>query len=84
MISFEKAIEVATSSVKSLITNSRNIVLEGILISDDKQLYEVSLSYDLQGKDHFEVEQDDDITLGNGLSQLAKVMGYRRQYKTFL
>lgn len=84
MVSFEKAIEVATSNVNSLIINSRNIGLEGILISDDKKLYEVSLSYDLKGEDPFEARQDNDMILGNGLSQLAKVMGYRRQYKTFL
>lgn len=84
MSSFEKAIDVATSKVKTLIPNSSNVALEGILISDDKKLYEVSLSYDLKGEDPFEARQGDDMILGSGLSQLAKVMGYRRQYKTFL
>jgi hypothetical protein len=84
MISFEQAIEVATKNAKSLIENSRNIVLEGVLISDDKKLYEFSLSYDLQGNDPFEVRQDNDGTVGSGLSQLVKIMGYRKQYKTFL
>lgn len=84
MISFENAIEVAKANAKTLIENSKNIVLEGILISDDKKLYEVSLSYDLQGSDPFETKQSDDSSVSNNLSQLAKVLAYRRQYKTFL
>lgn len=84
MSSFENAIEVATSRIKKLIPNSSNVTLEGVLISDDKKLYEVSLSYDLKGEDPFEAKRSDDMLLGSGLSQLAKVMGYRRQYKTFL
>ena len=63
MVSFKEAIEVASSNVKSLIINSRNIGLEGILISDDKKLYEVSLSYDLKGEDPFEARQDNDMIL---------------------
>lgn len=75
MISFENAIEVAKTNAKILIENSKNIVLEGVLISDDKKLYEVSLSYDLQGTDAFETKQSDDSSVNNSLSQLTKILG---------
>lgn len=84
MISFERAIEIATTNASSLIEKSRNISLEGILISEDGKLYEVSLSYDLEGEDPFSAQKNTDEPVGNGLSQLIKVMSYRRQYKTFL
>lgn len=84
MISFEQAIETATKNASSLIERSKNISLEGILISEDGKLYEVSLSYDVEGENPFSPKQNTDEAVGNGLSQLIKVMNYRRQYKTFL
>ncbi|MCJ8314892.1 MAG: hypothetical protein HRU38_22270 [Saccharospirillaceae bacterium] len=84
MSSFETAIEVANSNIKKLIPNSCNVSIEGILISDDKKLYEVSLSYDIKGNDPLEVKEGQDLKLGQGIAQLVKVMSYRRNYKTFL
>lgn len=84
MISFEQAIEIAKKNADSLIEQSQNISLEGVLISEDGKLYEVSLSYDLEGKEPFADQKNSDEAVGNGLSQLIKVMSYRRQYKTFL
>ena len=83
MIDFERAIGVATKNAKSLINNAQNISLEGILISDDKSLYEVSLSYDLQGKDPLGAQQNNGVTKNN-LLELAKIMSYRKEYKIFL
>ena len=82
MIDFKKAIRVATENAKSLINDARNISLEGVLISDDKRLYEVSLSYDIQGRDPLGVQQNKNIA--NNLLELAKIMSYRKEYKIFL
>ena len=84
MISFEKAIEIAKTNASSLIEKSKNISLEGILISEDGKLYEVSLSYDIEEENPFSAKKNTDEPISNGLSQLIKVMSYRRQYKTFL
>ncbi len=85
MISFENAIDSATTNAKSLIKNADNFVLEGVLLSDDNKLYEVSLSYDIKGKDLFnEAVQDKALAGNSGLLQLAAIMGYRREYRVFL
>jgi hypothetical protein len=83
MIDFNEAIEVAMDNAKSLIVGARNIGLEGVLLSDNGKLYEVSLSYDLQGKDPLEPQLSDSSGNSN-LSQLVKIMSYRKQYKDFL
>lgn len=80
MVDFQKAISVATVNAQALIQNASNFVLEGVLLSDDNKLYEVSLSYDIEGKDPLGGGNQ-----GNsGLLQLAKLMRYRREYKVFL
>ncbi|MFZ3192387.1 MAG: hypothetical protein WA154_04150 [Moraxellaceae bacterium] len=84
MISFEQAIEIATTNASSLIEKSKNLSLEGILISEDGKLYEVSLSYDIEGENPASISKNTNEPVGHGLSQLIKVMSYRRQYKTFL
>ncbi len=84
MIDFKKAISIAKENLKDLIPDSEDISLEGVLISEDKKLYEVALSYGLRGEDPFEARNSDDINLESGLSRLAKVMRYRRQHKKFL
>ncbi|PIE90419.1 MAG: hypothetical protein CR997_06420 [Acidobacteria bacterium] len=84
MITFKKAIDIAKRKVEELIPNSKNISLEGVLISDDKRLYEVSLSYDLRGDDSFDSGNHEDANLGGGLASLVKVMSYRRHCKKFL
>jgi hypothetical protein len=82
MISFENAIAVAKSNAVSLLENAQNFALEGVLLSEDSKLYEVSLSYDTQGKDIF--SQDIKLTENSGLLRLAKIMGYRKEFKVFL
>lgn len=83
MIEFQKAIDVATKNAKSLIKDAQNFVLEGVLISDDNKLYEVSLSYDIQGKNPLDGSQGNGQTGSSGLVQLARLMSYRREFKTF-
>ena len=73
---FDKAIEVATTNVKALVKNAKNIELEGAILSDDNKLYEICLSYDMQGESPF-------LTNNDNLSQLARLMRYRREYKVF-
>ena len=87
MIDFQKAIDIATTSAKSLIQNASNFVLEGVLLSEDNKLYEVSLSYDIEGKDPLGGTDQGNKggLLGNtGLLQLSQLMRYRREYKVFL
>ena len=84
MIDFEKAIDIAMKSATSLIENARNFSLEGVLLSDDNKLYEVSLSYDIEGKDPLGADQGKGLAGNSGLLQLAKIMSHRREYKIFL
>lgn len=81
MIDFNKAIDVATTNAKVLIRNADNFVLEGVLLSDDNKLYEVSLSYDIHGKDPL---SGTDQGRNSGLAHLAYLMRYRRENKVFL
>lgn len=81
MIEFEKAIEVAMSKARSLLENASNFLLEGVLLSKDGDLFEVSLSYDTNGKDPLGGSQGE---RSGGLAQLAQLMRYRREYKIFL
>lgn len=77
MIDFESAIKTAKDNAQSLIQNAYNFELEGVLLSSDDKLYEVSLSYDIDKNPVSEVSS-------SGLSQLAKMMSYRRGSKLFL
>jgi hypothetical protein len=80
MVDFQEAISVAIENAGKLIQNAKNFSTEGVLISDDNKLYEVSLSYDIEGKDPLATTDR-----GNtGLYQLAKIMLHRREYKVFL
>lgn len=80
MIEFEKAIEVATNNAKSLVKGASDFELEGVLLSNDEKLYEVTLSYNLSGKSPLDLENNS----SSGLIQLAMLMGHRREYKVFL
>lgn len=85
MITFEKAIDIATTNAKSLIRNSDNFVLEGALISRDKKLYEISLSYDITGKSPLETSgENSGLNQHGNLFQLAKLLSHRRENKVFL
>lgn len=84
MISFEEAINVATENAKSLVKNAENIVLEGVILSGNNALYEVSLSYDLKGKSPLETGEASKDNTALNLVRLAEIMGKRREYKVFL
>ncbi len=84
MATFEDAIRVAKNKVKAFIPDSQNISLESAVLSDDQKVYEVTLSYDLRGEDPSVSHNGDGTNQENGLSQLVKIMGYRRKYKKFL
>ena len=84
MIDFSKAVDVATENAKSLIKNANNFVLEGVLLSEDGKLYEVSLSYDIQGTDPLSgADKDSRLPENSGLFQLAQLMRYRREHRVF-
>jgi len=80
MIEFEEAINVATTNAKSLVKGASDFELEGVLLSNDEKLYEVTLSYNLSGKNPLDLENNS----SSGLIQLATLMGRRREYKVFL
>ncbi|GAB7537602.1 hypothetical protein AB4851_07280 [Burkholderia sp. 22PA0099] len=84
MISFEKAIQIATDNAKLLVKNARNIELEGVVLSSDNKLYEVSLSYDMQGKDPLSIDDGIGGAGESNIRRLARIMSYRREYKIFL
>lgn len=84
MIDFKEAIDIGTDNAKSLVPDAKNFVLEGVLLSDDNKLYEVTLSYDLQGKSPLELEEKDDSSYASDLFKLASLMSRRREYKIFL
>ncbi len=84
MISFEKAISVATENAKTLVKSAKNIELEGVVLSQDNRLYEVALSYDLQGKNPLDIDEDSGNRSASNLIRLAAIMGNRREYKVFL
>lgn len=81
MIDFKQAIDIATSNAKSLLSNANNFQLEGVLISDNDKFYEVTLSYGIEGPDPLSTSER---KKESGLYHLARIMGYRREYKTFL
>lgn len=84
MIGFEKAICVATENAKSLVKAASNLELEGVILSSDNKLYEVSISYDLHGKNPLELDEGAGDKVASNLLRLATLMGYRREYKVFL
>lgn len=84
MIDFKKAIEIATENAKSLVPEAKNFVLEGAVLSSDDRFYEVTLSYDLQGKSPLELENTAGSNTPSNLFQLASLLSRRREYKVFL
>lgn len=81
MIDFDQAVKIAEENATKLVKNARNFVLEGALISEDNQLFEVTLSYDIERP---ESPLLDEPVLGANLAALAKLMGKRREYKVFM
>jgi hypothetical protein len=84
MVDFKKAIKIGTENAESLVPDAKNFVLEGVLLSNDNKLYEVTLSYDLQGISPLELGNKSADKTTSGLMQLASLMSRRRGYKVFL
>lgn len=83
MIDFDMAISVAYENVTKLVKGAKNLVLEGVLISSDNKLYEVTYSYDLERQDELGLPKGR-ATKTSNLMVLASLMGKRREYKVFL
>lgn len=75
---FQKAISVASTNAKELLPEATSFTLEGAIVSDGD--YEITLSYFLRGKDPLGLDENSD----NSILKLAKIMGTRREYKTFI
>lgn len=80
MISFERAIDFAIKNAKKLVPNSRDIQVEGAIISENKRNYEIALSYESEGPDTLS-GKDSDIANVNALSYL---LSSKRKKKIFM
>ncbi|MBT2868501.1 hypothetical protein JQK19_14755 [Chromobacterium violaceum] len=82
MIDFNDAIKVAKENATMLLENADKFALEGVLLSNDGNIYEVTLSYELRGEDPLKLQGEDK---GYGdLYKLATLMSRRRELKVFL
>ncbi len=77
-IDFETAARLAIENASKLLPNAKDFSLDGIIL-DNKENYEVSLSYILQQHDSLS-NQTDNASLG----ALLKIMGSRREEKIFI
>lgn len=84
MTSFQNAINIAIENAKNLINKETKFSVEEALLSDDNKNYEITLSYYLTGRDHLSGENINDSVRGTSILQLAKIMSYRKEYKTFI
>jgi hypothetical protein len=78
MIEFDEAVKVAGEQVTKFVNNAKDITLEGVLISEDSKLYEVTFSYELT---KLNTHSASNLTT---LQTLASLMSTRREYKVFL
>lgn len=76
---FEEAISIAKDNVIKLIPNSKDVKLEGAIISSDNKFYEITLSYELSGAEIGSNAKTDT----NSLWALAQLMKTRREEKVF-
>lgn len=83
MIDFKTAIHTATENAQQLLGNATNFQLEEAVVSDDNKRYEITLSYDLTGRDPLSVASSKSRDANSGLMQLARLMSYRKEFKTF-
>lgn len=84
MIEFQKAVKIAEFNASELLPNATNFTLEGLLLSEDGKLVEVSLSYDIQGRSGIDMLSTANKKQNTNLSALATILGFRREYKVFL
>ncbi|HDS1724726.1 MULTISPECIES: hypothetical protein [Pseudomonas] len=82
MIDFDRAIQVAWANVEKLVPNAKNITLEGVLISSDNKLYEVTFSYDIERLPGLSIGAASAVT--SNIEMLTRLVGKRREYKVFL
>ena len=78
MKNFSEAIKIAETNAKALLPNASNFELEAAVVSNDNKNYEITLSYDIEGKNPLNLDQN-----ASGLMQLAMLMRHRREYKVF-
>ena len=83
MIDFSEAIATATTNAQQLLKNASNFQLEEAVLSEDNKRYEVTISYDLNGRDPLSIANPKAQVPGGSLMQLAKLMSYRKEYKVF-
>jgi len=83
MTTFQDAIRIASQNAEELLKQATKFEVEEAILSDDGKRYEVTLSYELKGKDPLSVGSSAKNTQGPGLMELARLMTYRKQYKTF-
>lgn len=83
MIEFDEAIRIAQENAEKLVKGAKNLVLEGVLISADDKLYEITISYDLDGPDSLKIQNESNGEMQNIIA-LASIMRKRREYKVFL
>ncbi|WP_355581497.1 hypothetical protein [Xanthomonas cannabis] len=84
MTDFQDAINIAIENAKELLNQATNFAVEEALLSDDDKRYEVTLSYDLKGRDPLSGDNAKNNIKETGILQLARLMSYRKEYKTFL
>lgn len=84
MIEFQEAIAIASDNAKNLIRNARNLEVEGVVLSDNDKLYEVTLSFDMHGADPLDIEDGSKRKDRNDFQRLVTILSHRREYKTFL
>ncbi|MFJ2364676.1 hypothetical protein ACIPIN_13440 [Pseudomonas sp. NPDC087697] len=80
MIDFDTAIAVALENITKLVKGAKNPVLEGIIISEDEKLYEITYSYDLD-RTPTKIPTAGE---SSAMLALAGLLGRRREYKVFL
>ncbi|NWA25748.1 hypothetical protein HX866_12690 [Pseudomonas gingeri] len=80
MVDFDRAIAVAREQVERLVPGAKDITLEGVLISSDNKLYEVTYSYNLERIPNIS-RSPKGLT---NIDVLANLVGKRREYKVFL
>ncbi|MBH8609995.1 hypothetical protein I4N56_002835 [Pseudomonas mohnii] len=81
MVDFDRAIAVAREQVEKLVPGAKDITLEGVLISTDNKLYEVTYSYNLERIPSLPISPSKGLT---NIDVLARLVGKRREYKVFL
>lgn len=89
MIDFDKAVTIAKDNLLKLLPDAEEIKLEGVLISEDDKIFEVTYSY-LSGLDLENLDKNKNSKFSKLLhnagnfSTLAGLMRLRRDYKAFL